>query len=86
MKAKDTVMSDEQIVCYWDYSVDQPKHLFLSAGRAIAEAQAEISFQEGIREVVDFVVDRIFPLLNMADVSVLFKDVWNAKTEEWGIG
>lgn len=43
----------------------------------------EEGYRTGIREVVDFVVDEIFPLLDMASVSVNFKDRWNNKVKEW---
>jgi len=78
MEAKDTVMSDEQIAqymntpeahaggddCYWDLD-------------GIVQAQAEISFKAGIREVVDFA----------EETCPLIKDMvrWQAKLKEWNI-
>lgn len=35
-------LSEEEILRYWDFSVDQPKHLFLSAGKAVAQAQLDL--------------------------------------------
>jgi len=42
--------------------------------------------QEGWREVMRFVVDEIFPLLDMASVPIGFKDRWNDKVKEWEAG
>jgi len=49
MEAKDTVMSEEQIKMAW-YS--QLGHV--AGDKAIAQAQAEISFKAGIKEVVEW--------------------------------
>ncbi len=53
--------------------------------KIIAQGQAEISFKAGIKEVVEFVNDEVFPMLNMASIPVSFKDRWNNKLKEWGI-
>jgi len=59
MGSKDTVLSDYLILGYWDFSVDQQKHLFLSAGKAVAKRQDEVTWsiaeKEGMRKVVDWI-------------------------------
>jgi len=36
------------------------------------------------REVINFVTEQVFPLLNMGSVPVSVKDSWNSKLTEWG--
>lgn len=43
----------------------------------------EKGYRAGTKEVVEFVVGEIFPLLDMASVPVSFKDRWNAKLQDW---
>ena len=43
--------------------------------------ELEEAKQAGKKEIVDFVVDKIFPMLDMASVPVAFKDRWNARVK-----
>lgn len=47
--------------------------------------QAGITWHDAIKEVVEFVVSDIFPMLKIASVSVQFKDKWNSQIKKWGI-
>ncbi len=63
MEAKDRITDEqikEQTGCY----------LVLGGHRRLAD----FFFKAGIKEVVEYVTDEIFPLLNMASVSVRFED------------
>ena len=53
MEAKDTVMSDEQLNRIWNVLHKQVGNRL----GYIAQAQAEISFKAGIKEVVEWIVD-----------------------------
>jgi len=85
MKAKDTVMNSEQIVkATWinpNYPKDSPvERLSTPQEVGIAQAQAEISFKAGIKEVVEFV--------EAEGVMCQYLDMlnrWQAKLKEWNI-
>ena len=75
MKAKDTVMSTEQIG-----SIMQPCVSPTAQGVFLAQKQAEISFKAGINEVVEFLkADYYYDTLN------LYIKGWQAKLKEWKI-
>ena len=79
MEAKDTVMAREQL-----------KEITFCriSGRygRVAEAQAEISFKAGTREVVEWLKERQG---NWCDecgtVIVIELEEWRAKLKEWGL-
>ena len=73
---KDTVMSDEDLQSIEELELYHFKSKKLE--KAIAQAQAEISFKAGIKEVVEWLVDNDF-------VDELPWDTWSAKLKEWGI-
>jgi len=89
MEAKDTVMSNEQIAetkreAYHHKSRLSPA-AFEMFGRdqCIAQAQAEISFKAGIREVVEWIKGHT---LYKGDYTFhIDVDQWQAKLKEWGI-
>ena len=83
VKASDTLMDETQIREVLQASPRGANPMMTSLEIAL-QAQAEVSFKAGITEVVKFVSDKIFPLLDMASVSVYFKDLWNTKLKEWG--
>lgn len=60
--------------------IKENEKMILEHYKTVEEAR-----QEGIREVVKFVDNQVFPMLNMASVPVYFKDKWNNKLEEWDI-
>ena len=92
MKAKDTVMSDEQVRanCYWALKEWEIREGGLETVKMNLKAQAEISFKAGIREVLEFI-----PLQEYLKQSELIEDVpiwiglnWEetqAQLKEWGI-
>ena len=82
MEAKETAMRDDQIMSYWVFSRDQLRHLFLSAGRTIAQAQAKISFEAGRREAVEWLRSNgfLFPGHLRSDLEKL-----QAKLKEWEV-
>lgn len=86
MEAEDTVMTYDEVRTYWlkrgvqGPDIDDTK-----------EAQAEISFKAGIREVVRWVNRKLivtFPL-DTTEIyhlkMVLGSYEWQAKLKEWGI-
>ena len=96
MNWQETVMSDEQIANTYD---GMPKYVDVTQ-RMVAQAQAEISFRAGIREVVDWVKEQdknsdlplkyITPEKANAEShkSVYMAIPWNkwqAKLKEWRI-
>ena len=97
MNAKDTIMSEDRIWeiqqgnCFWG---DKEK------SQAVAEAQAEstwdIALKAGIKEVVEWVKDKLvdednpIPIGNPVTVYLRFRtpidmSLWQSKLEEWGI-
>ena len=90
MEAKDTVMSDAELMSW---------HLRpLECRRAIALAQAEITapifFEEGrkagIREVVKWIEyysrqPQIYPEAGNVPMRGIFEEDWQAKRKDWGI-
>ena len=92
MEAKPNVQQqiDTIIVKVWDMSqaaMDEPigrQETLKWAEKELFDL-AEASFSAGAREVVEFVTERIFPMLEMGRVSVSFKDTWNAKLTSLGI-
>lgn len=79
MKAKDTVMKYGVMedLCK---EPDGSNNLFYTHDLHIAEAQAEISFKAGIREVVEWINENggLF-------CASYQKGKWQAKLKEWGI-
>ena len=93
MKAKDTIMSDEQLA--EAHSYPNGNHL-----RRIAQTQAEITFalgeeqgiQKGRREVVEWVKEHSEVKAEYTDDLHLLRSyielpsgLWQAKLKEWGI-
>ena len=70
MKAKDTVMNDKEIKKVLVFIG------ILTDARAIAKAQAEISFKAGIKEVVEFANHF---------AGIKHNPEWKAKKKEWGL-
>jgi len=88
MEAKDTVMSEEQIKMAW-YS--QLGHV--AGDKAIAQAQAEISFKAGIKEVVEWIEENLLVAvkdeMSGSQITVTLgkaheSEEWQAKIKEWG--
>jgi len=78
MEAKDTVMTIPQLQHLWgnenwQYITSTMTDFF----EVVAEAQAELSFKAGIKEVVDYIGDYTKPFPNQRE--------WKAKLKEWGI-
>lgn len=80
MEAKDTVMSPEEISAN-SYELTPTR---------FAQAQAEISFRAGMREVVDSLI-KDFDYCDSAGDNFtgigyfISTDEWQAKLKEWGI-
>ena len=80
MKASDTVMSSEDINFCGIKNV-----IIKKDARAIATAQAEISFKAGIREVVEWIEEDLnFDSFGGSRLDKL-REEWQAKLKEWGI-
>ena len=77
MNAKDTVMKE----LVYDSGLIVK---FSITDRDIAETQAEISFEAGIKEVVDWVSENA-PYRPPVDGRYLDEGDWQAKLKEWGI-
>ena len=77
---KDTVMSDEDLQSIEELELYHFKSKKLE--KAIAQAQAEISFKAGIKEMAEWIKER-----DCGDKScvVIAIDDWQAKLKEWGI-
>jgi len=75
---KDTVMSDKQLNRIWNVIHKQVGNRL----GYIAQAQAEISFKAGIKEMAEWIKER-----DCGDKScvVIAIDDWQAKLKEWGI-
>jgi len=94
MEAKDTAMNLSQIVRVLDNLIESPT-IVKSPELALVQAQAEISFKAGIKEVVEWIIENAaFPMSNLSyverqatplDVYIEFGD-WQAKLRDWGIG
>ncbi len=76
MEAKDTVMSN-----VWREIVGGTEKGKISI-RAELEAQAEISFKAGIKEVVEWIEAKNHPI-NISHIHIV-KTEWQAKLKEWG--
>ena len=83
MKAEETVMNDDKIEamvmehCNIGIEVED-------TDRAIAKAQAEISFKAGIQEVVDWLLSEGGFPWSMDEYPERIK-LWQAKLKEWGL-
>ena len=73
---KDTVMSDEDLQSIEELELYHFKSKKLE--KAIAQAQAEISFKAGIKEVTEWLFNNDF-------VDELPWNIWKDKLKEWGI-
>lgn len=73
------------------YSPGEPRYECAQCGlvtfspKGIAEVFFKAGKVAGVKKVVAFVVEHIFPLVDLASVPVSFKDRWNEKLKEWGI-
>lgn len=80
MKAKDTIMTDEQIAevldVYSEFDITWVEPEETKANR-ICKAQAEISFKAGIREVVDWLEEHKYWF------ALNEYTVFQAKKKEW---
>lgn len=86
MKAKDTVMNDEQIKDALRCEISKPVEWFEgwlidfeTELREIAIAQAEISFKAGIKEVVEWIKSKAIEIIGIP------QEEWQAKLKEWKI-
>ena len=79
MESKDTMMNTEQLT---DIVKEAQKYVAVQCECAYlaAQAQAEISFGAGIREVVEWIEQ-----YSHASMRDIFGDDWRAKLKEWGI-
>ena len=80
MEAKDTVMTDVKRteIISRNLTLDSSMHTAgLVIGRKLLEAQAEISFKAGIKEVVKWIEDNRKPLFDIRG--------WLAKLKEWDV-
>ncbi len=97
MKREDTVMSNEQIEKLVQDWVDEDfavRSVQLDRGHweyivsVIAKAQAEISFNAGIREVVNW-IEIVPPVTELSEGNmkhyVISIEQWQNKLKEWGI-
>ena len=50
----------------------------------VANAQAEISFKAGIREVVEWLIKHDHPILTKRSNCLIRSGEWQAKLKEWG--
>ena len=91
MEAKDTVVRDK---CHCNYNLrdcvcgcpDCGTVRHINQGK---EAQAEISFKTGMKEVVDWINanSQAIPIFWADNVKkVIEMPAWQAKLKEWGIG
>jgi len=97
MKAKDTVISRKTIGMSWDNSIpsgvtgsENIIELFatqlLDRIHVIAQAQAEISFKAGMKEVVEFIQKDEACFCNSYYMRwKITLDDWRAKLKEWGL-
>ena len=90
MKAEDTAMSDEDLMdIAWRIYPDKTNTPFITQERrAVAKAQAEISYKAGIKEVVDWINENNSIMVVKDDGATMFLYVgneWQAKLKEWGI-
>ena len=87
MGTKGVLITREQIEDYVkNFNVaDEWEKLILEVVEKSCEAGRAQGIDIGRLEVVEFVTDEVFPLLDMASVSVQFKDKWNTKLARWGI-
>ncbi|KKM76047.1 hypothetical protein LCGC14_1384070 [marine sediment metagenome] len=88
MEAKDTVMSPDQLIEVWHFAIESPDKSMseplkqANRRKAVAEAQAEISFKAGIGEVVEWLKDSRANGDFMLDFE---SDWWLNRLKEWGI-
>ena len=86
MKAKDTLMSKEQIdelwLEKWDFWSNLPVTSAKEWGEILMLRQAEISFKLGIEEAVEWMSQQMH-LIIFPDNK--FFDSWQAQLKEWGI-
>lgn len=91
MEAKDTVLNIEAIQALLAGQIIDSNYLYEDINRLckqVAQAQAEISFPAGIKEVVEWI--KQYSLVDPTDPT-LYKSFrmewedWQAKLKEWGI-
>jgi len=81
MRAKDTVMSDKEIK-----QITGGTHRDFPEGLRICQAQAEISFKAGIKEVVEWVNSNAQQDAEECHGSLtLDPNEWQWQLKEWGI-
>ncbi|MCJ7828666.1 MAG: hypothetical protein MUP81_02865 [Dehalococcoidia bacterium] len=92
MKAEDTVMDSYAIedffvkpVNYEDPTIEEE----LSLAKDVAQAQAEISFKGGIKEVVEWIRSKVYKethLKNFPTIKAYYisDEMLEAKLKEWG--
>ena len=90
MEAKDTVMTPEQIqpivgaVPIRSDNFGITTQSMLAREKALIEAQAEISFKTGIKEVVGWVLNNS-QWLPGRTAAYFQKSEWQAKLRKWGL-
>lgn len=91
MDEKDTVMNDEKIKNIFNKMYVNNKGVYghKEVGKAIAEAQAQISFEagkkEGRREVVEWIEKNVYWRTDAPYKSTLDPDKWQDQLKEWGL-
>jgi len=92
MEAKDTVMRDEQIIkltqdIFRELIGDEipVEHISIELIKPILGNQAEIFFEAGIKEVVEWVNKNIFWKKDATHSTSFYPKEWQAKLKEWGI-
>lgn len=81
MEAKDTVMDDGEIRLVPQKMGRLPSFATgeMEWEHMILQAQAEISFKAGVKEVVDWLINDSY------DTTIHFGEDWQAQLKEWGI-
>ena len=92
MEAKDTLTSADQLVEVWLLAIETPdkdmSEPLKQAHRrkAIAQAQAEISFKAGVQEVVEWIEEHQRMTYEYGKGEVAFNHInWHTKLKEWGL-
>lgn len=79
MKAKDTLMSREELEQVY-------RDGLIGWWLRIAQAQAELSFRAGIKEVVEYIHQHLIDPRVTGDLKTTITPwEWQAKLKEWGI-
>ena len=77
MKAKDTILDDEQLLRAGAYYINY------APLRNAIRVQAEISFKAGIKEVIGWVNDNVSWRPDAPYKSAIDMNEWKAKIQEW---